>query len=87
MGATKVGDLKTVNGVLRRALKPGMRLKQFKLVVGAMEPQLKAGMVAQLTRGKLERYSANKQQVVDAKTDHSHVRKNNSWVRRSQAPE
>ena len=64
-----------------------MPLPQFKLVVGALEPQFKPGMVAQLTRGKLERYSANKQQVVDAKTDHSHVRKNNSWVRRSQAPE
>ena len=49
MGGTKVGDLKTVNAVLRRALKPGMPLPQFKLVVGALEPQLKPGMQAQLT--------------------------------------
>ena len=84
MGATKLGNLKTVNGVLRRALKPGMPLKQFKLVVGAMEPQLKAGMQAKLTKSKLEQYyrdhkSDNTQQVVDEKTDHFHVRINNSF--------
>ena len=53
-------------------------------MVGAVEPQLKAGMQAQLTKSKLERYyrdhkSENTQQVVDAKTDHFHVRKNNSF--------
>ena len=84
MGGTKVGDLKTVNAVLRRALKPGMPLPQFKLVVGALEPQLKPGMQAQLTKSKLERYyrdhkSENSQDVVDAKTDHFHVRKNNTF--------
>ena len=84
MGATKVGELKTVNAVLRRALKAGMPLKQFKKVVGALEPQLKAGMQAQLTRAKLERYyrdnkSENTQQVVDEKADHFHVRTNNSF--------
>ena len=82
MGATKLGELKTVNAVLRRALKSGMPLPQFKKVVGALEPQLKAGMQAKLTRAKLERYyrdhkSENTQQVVDAKADHFHVRKNN----------
>ena len=44
------------NAVLRRALKPRMPLKQFKLVIGALEPQLKAGIQAQLTKSKLERY-------------------------------
>ena len=69
MGATKVGELKTVNAVLRRALKPGMPLPQFKKVVGALEPQLKAGMQAQLTKSKLERcyrdHKSENTQVVD----------------------
>ena len=61
-----------------------MPLKQFKLVVGALEPQLKSGMQAQLTKSKLERHhrahkSENTQQVVDAKTNHFHVRTNNSF--------
>ena len=70
-----------------------MPLPQFKLVVGALGPQLKAGMQAQLTRAKLERYyrdhkSENSQDVVDAKTDHFHVRKNNMHeLRRSQTTE